>query len=106
MFYFQNHYHFFLENAFHYCNRATLNVQFRDEWSIQAYLNDQSPGCLHGHRDEGDDGVCQGQVEDQVVHVGPAHHVYSGTETEGQDSLVSVILVNQQSCRLLDKNVR
>ena len=31
-----------------------------------------SPDCLHGHRDEADDGVRDRQVEHQVVHVGPA----------------------------------
>ena len=29
----------------------------------------------HGHGDEGDDGVCQGEVEHQEVYVGSAHKV-------------------------------
>ena len=37
-----------------------------------AHLFHISPDRLHRHRDEADDGVCNGQVEHQVVHVGPA----------------------------------
>ena len=36
------------------------------------YLFHISPDCLHRHRDEADDGVRDGQVEHQVVHIGPA----------------------------------
>ena len=42
------------------------------------HLDDVSPHCLHGHRDEADDGIGEGEVEDQVVHVGPAHQIYPG----------------------------
>ena len=39
------------------------------------YLYEESPGCLHGHGDEAGDGVGHGQVEDKVVHIGPAPDV-------------------------------
>ena len=32
-------------------------------------LDEEPPGGLEGHGDVGDDGVGQGQVEHQVVHV-------------------------------------
>ena len=42
------------------------------------HLNDDPPDGLHGHRDEGDDGVGDGEVEHQVVHVRPAVQVLPG----------------------------
>ena len=36
------------------------------------YLNEDPPSGLHGHGDVGDDRVCDGEVEHQVVHVCPA----------------------------------
>ena len=44
-----------------------------------ADLYHDAPSGLHGHRDEGDDGVRQGEVEDEEVHVGPRHQVHPGT---------------------------
>ena len=44
------------------------------------HLNDDPPAGLHGHRDEGDDGVGDGEVEHQVVHVRPAVQVLPGIE--------------------------
>ena len=41
-------------------------------WS---FLNDDPPDGFHGHRDEGDDGVGDGEVEHQVVHVRPAMQI-------------------------------
>ena len=42
------------------------------------HLNDDPPAGLHGHRDEGDDGVGDGEVEHQIVHVRPAVQVLPG----------------------------
>ena len=36
------------------------------------HLNEHPPSGLHGHGDERDDGVRGGEVEHQVVHIGPA----------------------------------
>ena len=44
------------------------------------HLNDDPPAGLHGHRDKGDDGVGDGEVEHQVVHVRPAVQVLPGIE--------------------------
>ena len=38
----------------------------------EAYLNEKSPGCLHGDGDETGDGICQGEVENKVVNICPA----------------------------------
>ena len=38
----------------------------------EAHLNGQPPGCLHGDGDETGDGICQGEVENNVVNIGPA----------------------------------
>ena len=39
---------------------------------------EESPEGLHGHGDVGGDGVCQGEVEDKVVNIGPAPHIRPG----------------------------
>ena len=44
----------------------------------QHYLNDDPPAGLHRHRDEGDDGVCDGEVEHQVVNICTALQILSG----------------------------
>ena len=46
-----------------------------NESVLYIYLNEQSPCCLHGHGDEAGDGVRHSQVEDKVVHIGPAPDV-------------------------------
>ena len=44
----------------------------------QDHLNDDPPAGLHGHGDEGDDGVRDGEVEHQVVNICTASQILSG----------------------------
>ena len=60
------------------------NGYFKDKC---IYLNDDPPDSLHGHGDEGDDSIRQCQVEDEVVDIGPAHQIYSGSGGGGLDKI-------------------
>ena len=58
--------------------RLTLRMTVMPMMTADLYHD--APSGLHGHRDEGDDGVRQGEVEDEEVHVGPRHQVHPGTK--------------------------
>ena len=48
------------------------------KYMLVVNLYEDPPSGLHGHGDAGDDGVGEGEVEHEVVHVGPHGHVCPG----------------------------